>query len=69
MGYNSMSHVGLEADYYVTKEMLKTESTKYHYGWSWKGYEIDIGCKCVFADCGLIARINLECYYHHDKQY
>ncbi len=69
MAYNTMSHVGLEADYYVTPEMLSNLSTTWHYGWSWKGSEIDIGCRCVFAACRLIARINPDCYYHHDKQY
>lgn len=68
MVWNSMSHVGLEADYFVTPEMLTNLASTWHYGWRWKGSEIDVGCTCVFAPCGLIATRSNNCYYHHDKR-
>lgn len=66
MGYNTMSHVGLEADYGVTKEQLTHMSKNWHYGWRWTGPEV---CNtCVIAPCGLVVVPQNDCEVHRHKK-
>lgn len=62
MVWNSMSHVGLEADYGVSREAIAAMSDTWHYGWQWKGPEP--ACPCKRADCGLITTVNPRCTKH-----
>lgn len=72
MPYDTMSHVGLEADYYVTPEMLAKESVKWHYGWTWAGPErsctvTDGGSPCQPSPCGLITTVSEACSTHEPR--
>lgn len=77
---NTMSHVGLEADYSVTPEQLQALSSRWHYGWSWKGPEpegtslrgaggqplVDTMCLCHRAPCGLVVVVEPMCFTHRE---
>lgn len=60
------------AEEVINPEHLRTLSTTWHYGWQWSGPEKlhwqgrkkTYVCRCSRAACGLVIRVNQDCFFH-----